>query len=146
MKTCPTCKKNETETEFGTRKRRGKVYPNSHCKTCTRIKSKKHYEENKQSYIERSKLRNERDKKLITDFLYEYTRNGCKICGIKDFVCLEFHHRDPSEKEIEINKLVRNCSSIQNLKQELAKCDILCCNCHRKETAKQRKWKRNNYE
>jgi hypothetical protein len=56
----------------------------------------------------------------------------CSKCGENDHACLEFHHRDPSQKEIEISKAVSYVWSDERLEEEIKKCDILCSNCHRK--------------
>lgn len=57
---------------------------------------------------------------------------GCKICGEKHPACLEFHHRNPEEKDICISDMIRNKYSQENILKELEKCDILCRNCHMK--------------
>jgi hypothetical protein len=60
----------------------------------------------------------------------EYKGGKCISCGYNKYPdVLEFHHRDPSEKEFEWNKLrKRNWESVL---KELDKCDMLCANCHR---------------
>jgi len=53
----------------------------------------------------------------------------CIKCGYNKCIgCLEFHHRDPEEKEFTIG---RNHRSYKNMKKEADKCDLLCSNCHR---------------
>ena len=53
---------------------------------------------------------------------------GCIDCGEKDVVVLGFHHRDPAAKLFNVsqNRSVRYAL----LEAEIAKCDILCANCH----------------
>ena len=61
---------------------------------------------------------------------YMESRGGakCQRCGYDKYVgALEFHHRDPSEKD---PKWSRGWN-MERLKKELDKCDILCSNCHR---------------
>lgn len=55
--------------------------------------------------------------------------NGkCKMCGHKKPWSLQFHHRNPAEKEGLVSDLAgKNFSTV---KAELDKCDILCANCH----------------
>jgi len=55
---------------------------------------------------------------------------GCRICGEKDPACLDFHHRDPTTKEGHIGEFRRFGAA--RLPAEIAKCDVLCANCHRK--------------
>ena len=54
---------------------------------------------------------------------------GCIRCGEKHIACLDFHHRDPTEKDLEVANL---STSRARLLTEIAKCDVLCANCHRK--------------
>jgi len=46
--------------------------------------------------------------------------------------CLDFDHRDSTQKSFTISKL--NKISFANLLQEIAKCDLICSNCHRTRT------------
>lgn len=56
----------------------------------------------------------------------------CKNCFESDPVCLDFHHRDKSEKEFSISMVIRRGFSKEKILAEIAKCDVLCSNCHRK--------------
>lgn len=55
-----------------------------------------------------------------------FSKKKCLICG--ESVCLDFHHKDPNEKDFTIGKH-RNKSK-ENLIKEIEKC--VCANCHRK--------------
>jgi hypothetical protein len=63
--------------------------------------------------------------------LVEQKGGGCLRCGYKrNYAALCFHHRDPSTKKfmIDMNTLAnRSAASVQT---EIAKCDLLCANCH----------------
>ncbi len=53
----------------------------------------------------------------------------CEKCGYsKCLGALDFHHRDPSQKEFAMAYCHR---SYKKMKIESEKCDILCSNCHR---------------
>lgn len=56
----------------------------------------------------------------------------CEICDEAEDVCLDFHHRNPKEKRFMIAVAANMGYSIENLEAEIAKCSILCSNCHRK--------------
>jgi len=56
----------------------------------------------------------------------------CVYCEEAHPACLSFHHRYPSEKEYNIPRMVADRLSIAKIKEEIAKCDIVCENCHRK--------------
>lgn len=54
---------------------------------------------------------------------------GCKMCGTRDFRCLDFHHRDSGTKSFCIGSNV--CTKYEKIRDEMDKCDVLCSNCHR---------------
>jgi hypothetical protein len=49
-----------------------------------------------------------------------------------------FHHRDPSEKEITIADAMRLGYGRKRILAELAKCEVVCANCHAKHHARER--------
>jgi hypothetical protein len=62
-------------------------------------------------------------------FAISYLGGCCFICGYnKCHRALEFHHMDPSIKDIKAQYLLS--WSRKRMKLELAKCRCLCSNCH----------------
>lgn len=59
---------------------------------------------------------------------------ACVRCGFNDPRALEFHHRDPAQKEFKISEKAWSYSW-ERVLEEVAKCDVLCSNCHRIEHA-----------
>lgn len=59
--------------------------------------------------------------------------DGCVECGESDPACLDYHHRDGTEKEMTISEMVTYGYSKTKLRDEMEKCVILCANCHRKK-------------
>lgn len=60
----------------------------------------------------------------------EYKGGKCQRCGYDKYPdVLEFHHRDPKQKEASWNKI--RLWSWKKIEEELDKCDMLCANCHR---------------
>lgn len=56
----------------------------------------------------------------------------CQKCGYSRCNdALEFHHIDPSKKEIAFGKLRSNPQSLNKVLMELEKCILLCSICHR---------------
>lgn len=55
-------------------------------------------------------------------------RGPCARCGLDKPYLIEFHHRDPGEKEFVIAHWRKR--SRRALMDELQKCDPLCRNCH----------------
>jgi hypothetical protein len=61
--------------------------------------------------------------------LVEYKGGKCERCGYDKYPeVLEFHHKDPNEKDFSISG---KSWSFERLKKEVDKCILLCANCHR---------------
>lgn len=54
----------------------------------------------------------------------------CKKCGNSKDYLLDFHHRNPEEKEGELSDFSKGYN-LDKFFEELDKCDLLCANCHR---------------
>lgn len=57
--------------------------------------------------------------------------NGCCKCDMSNPHCLDFHHREGTQKSGTVSELVNYDLPKEDLKIEIEKCDILCANCHR---------------
>lgn len=59
----------------------------------------------------------------------EYKGGKCEMCGYdKNISALEFHHKNPEEKDFTISSFNGSWEDIQ---RELDKCVMVCANCHR---------------
>lgn len=58
----------------------------------------------------------------------------CILCGEDHPACLDFHHREPSNKSFNVSQGPNSRYSVSRILEEAEKCDVLCSNCHRKET------------
>jgi hypothetical protein len=56
----------------------------------------------------------------------------CAKCGETHPYCLEFHHEDPKKKDRAVSHAVHAGWSKERIIAEMAKCVVLCANCHRK--------------
>ncbi len=69
----------------------------------------------------------------------DYKGGKCKICSYdRCLSALEFHHRDPKNKEI--NWIYMRSWGINKIYKELDKCDLVCANCHREIHANMGTW------
>lgn len=55
----------------------------------------------------------------------------CAKCGDTRFYVLDFHHKNPEEKNDGIAQMLRNNTPWEKIKKEMEKCVPLCANCHR---------------
>ena len=90
---------------------------------------RKWYENNKAKHISYVRAR----EKKVRDWLREYKSSiKCEKCDEGHPACLEFHHINPGEKKFSLGR-AKNFLTIKTLQNEIAKCRLLCANCHRKE-------------
>ena len=71
-----------------------------------------------------------RRRKKYADFISDYKlENGCEICGYNEHSCaLQFDHIDPSEKLFDVSR--GRDYPWKVFLAEIAKCRVLCANCH----------------
>ena len=68
----------------------------------------------------------------------EHLGGKCTRCGYNKYPeVMEFHHRDPSQKDFNISKK-GHCRSWERVKKEIEKCDLFCANCHREVHVEQK--------
>ena len=131
-KTCSLCRKELSVSEFNIkeyRKTDGKPRYQTVCKKCNREYQKKHYKKNKEKYIERAK----KDRVILREWWNEYkSALSCSTCGESHPSCIEFHHKNPIEKEFGLGEFMRKTLLKERILKEVEKCDVLCSNCHKK--------------
>lgn len=88
---------------------------------------RKHYLANKDKYLEQRQ--HNREKRKVWFCKYK-SKLICYKCGLDDPRCLDFHHRNPAEKSFSISQAVHFGMNEEAIVNEIAKCDVLCSNCH----------------
>jgi 5-methylcytosine-specific restriction endonuclease McrA len=69
-------------------------------------------------------------RRRVKQILVEEAGGKCALCGYDRYLgALQFHHVDPAEKAFQLGMrgLTR---SIARMREEAAKCMVLCANCH----------------
>jgi hypothetical protein len=59
------------------------------------------------------------------------SERGCKFCSETESVCLDLHHLDPPQKDYTVSDII-GVQSWTRLMEEVAKCIVVCKNCHTK--------------
>lgn len=137
MKKCSRCKQEKVLDEFNFKDKK-KGTRQYQCKDCSRLYVRSHYERNKKYYLLKAFTRNKKNRNEIRRHIWTYlSSHPCVDCKEKDPIVLEFDHI--SDKIIEISSMHRNYT-LERVKQEIAKCQVRCANCHRRKTAKERGW------
>ena len=61
----------------------------------------------------------------------------CERCGEDHPACIQFHHVDPTKKESSVADAVRRGWGKARILAEIARCEVLCANCHAKHHARE---------
>ena len=127
MKHCNKCNTTKEDGEFN-KKARNYDKLQSVCRDCNSKISKAWYDKNKRQKIFATRTR----KQETALWLREFKSNLCCIrCGESRPACLDFHHKNPKEKDKPVSQMVNAGMSRAKMIQEIEKCDVLCANCHR---------------
>jgi ribosomal protein L44E len=98
--------------------------------TPTDLKEQRRRRRNAKTYRSLKKRRLRRKAELVAA-----AGGRCVDCGYSTcLAALEFHHRDATTKEFGVGNF---SGSLERLRGEVAKCDLLCANCHRARHARE---------
>tara|TARA_R110002050_G_scaffold65566_2_gene141889 strand:+ start:5346 stop:5816 length:471 start_codon:yes stop_codon:yes gene_type:complete len=107
------------------------------CETCQRVKplDNFYYRSASNNYFNSCipcRAKNiAQQKSDIYNWVNKYkSKIGCEACGEKDSRCLQLHHRDSSNKKKSVATLIGGGYIFKTVKAEVAKCEVLCANCH----------------
>lgn len=89
----------------------------------------RYYEKNKEKWTKYRK----KQRKESKEFVHKARSGGCERCDENHPACLDFHHRNPDEKEFSLRDVHSQKYSLERIQKEIDKCEVLCSNCHRKE-------------
>ena len=132
MRRCGRCGELKAAAEFAWR-RKARGQRDNYCRPCRAAYKQEHYALNRERYVEAAVRRRKALAAERATFLVEYfVSHPCVDCGESDPVVLEFDHR--GDKAFNIAKGLRD-RSWEALIDEIAKCDVVCANCHRRRTA-----------
>lgn len=101
------------------------------CRDCFRT----YFRERGQKHRDQSRAARARRGTAAREHVLAHLRaHPCTDCGEDEILVLEFdHHR--GEKLANIAQLVSQAADLGRVKAEIARCEVVCCNCHRRRTA-----------
>src|SRR5436305_6143453 len=133
MRRCGSCGASKPVDEFAWR-RKAKGPRDSYCRPCRAVYKQAHYAANRRRYIDAARQRREVTQVERVEYLVTYLRgHPCVDCGEGGPIVLEFD--DLRDKEFGIGSGFRD-RNWQSVLDEMAKCEVVCANCHRRRTAK----------
>ena len=132
MRTCGRCGQEKPIEDFAWR-RKVKGQRDNYCRPCRAAYKQEHYAANRQRYIDSARRRKRALVAERVEYLVAFLReHPCVDCGESDPVVLEFDHL--RDKKFSVAKGFRD-RGWQSVLDEMAKCDVVCANCHRRRTA-----------
>lgn len=132
MRTCAKCGTGKPLEEFVRESRRpsGRGY---RCLKCAAAAQKVYHESaagreaiKAQRIVRRGKLR------ALVNSRKDVPCSDCK--GRFPLICMDFDHLGNEPKEDEISTMVHRLTSVERILAEIAKCEVVCSNCHRIRT------------
>ncbi len=132
---CTKCGQDKKESEFSWRnKKTGKLHRT--CKSCHSAYKREHHIRNREKYsrmaIKRKAEYIERNRRFVANYLKQHP---CVDCGEANIIALTFDHVRGKKKYTISNTMSRDAIGLETLKEEVAKCDVRCANCHHIKTA-----------
>ena len=127
-KVCIACQVEKDEEDFGWNSK-PKGIRQRKCRECSNAYNRAYYT-NKDRHKQAARVK---QRKLTIAQKYQEWKSTqrCLVCGEAATECLDLHHTDPSTKEHTIGNL-SSVGSWSTLQKEIAKCVVICANCHRK--------------
>ena len=132
-KKCNVCKKLKPLSSFNKRLEKGREdKPKFRCKTCDTEYQREYRERNRKKHYEAGRRRKEERKRWFNEVV---KNKPCVDCGGSfPSCCMDFDHKPGFEKKATLATLVGDGYPEKTILEEVAKCDIVCANCHRIRT------------
>lgn len=144
--TCSGCGKEKIMWAFATFKtRRGETRRRGVCKDCRGLNVKKkfsYYQKWRRAYNKRNRtvkaLRDAARRSACKTYVDKIkAKTPCADCGERfPAICMDFDHLKGKNKSV--SGLVSGAYRLELIKEEIAKCEIVCSNCHRLRTKRRK--------
>jgi hypothetical protein len=121
---CNSCNNDKPFTDFTLKSKPEQIFYKK-CKQCRSVETQLWYEKNKTTILKKIA---DKTKILKNYVLFVLNNSVCADCGCNDNRVLEFDHL--RDKKNDINVLINRCVSLDTLKSEIEKCEVVCRNCH----------------
>ena len=132
-KRCTMCKQWKPFDDFH-RNRSRRDGRQRRCKECNIETNKRWYRDHPEARSARmddyARHRRQASHRLVLEYLFTHP---CVDCGESDPVVLEFDHLRDKVKNI--SAMANASQPWEKIEAEIAKCEVVCANCHRRRTA-----------
>lgn len=141
-KRCVLCAQVKPLAEFPLRNKTRSAR-HGHCKQCKAVYQRSWYQRNRERHIRNVMLRRDRQRRLLQRLVADAKARPCADCSVRypPYV-MDFDHVH-GEKLGNVSRMVGSTPSVATMMAEIAKCDVVCSNCHRQRTFSRKEKKEN---
>jgi len=126
---CSTEQKWKPRSEFNLRDEANGL-PQWDCRDCQQKRGRDRYSSNKDRVKNINRVAKLNSREENREYVYTYLcEHPCQDCGASDPRILTFDHVRGTKKG-NISDMVNNSWSIETIRVEIQKCDVVCFNCH----------------
>lgn len=131
-KTCPKCERSLSVSAFSRNASRSDGLQ-SWCRECKKVQDTEYYQRNKPRYL----AYNRKQYAKLKEELAALKSFPCADChGVFPPYVMDFDHLDATLKRFDVGRARKY--SLDEIKREIAKCELVCANCHRIRTHERR--------
>lgn len=116
-------------------------YPAANCKKCARVKACERQRRELNKILKQRYDRNYTQEAVRNRRMWLASLKAnipCKDCNTCfPVVCMDWDHKDPKTKLFSLSNAVARKMARELILAEIAKCELVCSNCHRIRTAQQ---------
>jgi len=140
MRRCSKCKQQKPSDQFAW-KSKAKGTRDTYCRTCRKEYGAQWYQANAASQIARVAANSARYYEAAQALIVVEKDVSCADCGRRypPYV-MDFDHVR-GKKAMNVARMVNQRRSLKKIREEIAKCEVVCSNCHRIRTWTRRQYK-----
>lgn len=133
---CSRCRQEKPDTEFN-KKKGTKLQP--YCKSCQSVWFRSWYAQNQQKEIQRVQVIKQRRVAEAVEEIEKLKQAPCADCK-RTFprVAMDFDHVKGLKFD-NVSRMMRQGYSLKRIREEIAKCEVVCACCHRVRTANRKR-------
>jgi hypothetical protein len=130
MITCSKCKEAKEESEFNKHGSKRQSF----CRPCDNQKAREYYALNRDRQVKQINAARKLRRKATNDWIRELKESTpCADCGnLFPWYVMDFDHLH--SKVDDVSEMAAKVRPRDAIKEEIAKCEVVCANCHRIRT------------
>jgi hypothetical protein len=101
------------------------------CRQCQQELRRDGYTDDRDRVLAQNKAWTEKAKETAQEYVYQYLlEHPCVDCGETNVLTLTFDHQ--RDKKSDLSIMIARGRSLETIKAEISRCEVVCFNCHMK--------------